>query len=489
MREIINLISSLAIIAFLSACGGGGGGSSTAAPQVESISVTTDNNTVPLGLGINLTVTAHFDNNTTKDVTSESTYLSSDTNVLTHDANGSYASVGVGSSILTAQFLGYEKNTTITVTDAELTALGVTSQVDAFAKGKTTQLTATGTYTDSSTVNLTNSVNWNSDDTSVVTIDSAGVASALQVGSANIVASLSGITSNSKHLTVNVAELDSITITPSTSEIIEAQTTSFTAAGTYSDSTQSDITNSVLWSSNDTSIASIDNSGTATGIAPGSVTITATLDSISGTAILDVSAASLTSISLSLPSNVEEGWTGTLSAIGSYDNNTTKDISTLATWTSSDHSIATVSGNIITGESNGTVQMTASLNAIEASDSINIVPEDWCSHMSMMGGSSSSSIFNNYVQAVSEKYFYLLNGSKSTSTALQVKLIWALDGNEVLFYSQALTDDLTPEQGVGYRFTLGADRYNPIVGYSIEDLNTGDTCALGLYWISNTEYR
>ena len=63
------------------------------------------------------------------------------------------------------------------------------------------------------------------------------------------------------------------------------------AAGTYDDGTVQDITSLVSWSSSNTTLAQISNTGTrgvALGVALGSVTITATAGSLSGTTTLTV---------------------------------------------------------------------------------------------------------------------------------------------------------------------------------------------------------
>ena len=86
------------------------------------------------------------------------------------------------------------------------------------AKGLTEQFTATGTYTDGSTANLTTQVTWVSATTSVATISnttgSQGLASTLATGTTQITAALSGITSPSDTLTVTAAALASIAVAP-----------------------------------------------------------------------------------------------------------------------------------------------------------------------------------------------------------------------------------------------------------------------------------
>jgi parallel beta-helix repeat protein len=84
------------------------------------------------------------------------------------------------------------------------------------------------------------------------------------------------------------ATLVSIAITPSSPSITTGNTQQFTATGTYSNSTTSNITTQVTWKSSNTSVATIAGSGNATTIAAGFTTITATSADISGNTTLTV---------------------------------------------------------------------------------------------------------------------------------------------------------------------------------------------------------
>lgn len=73
--------------------------------------------------------------------------------------------------------------------------------------GGASQLTAVGTYSDTTTFDITQSVTWTSSNSNVVSMSNAGLASALIVGSANITASLNGVSSNAVTLNVPTAPL------------------------------------------------------------------------------------------------------------------------------------------------------------------------------------------------------------------------------------------------------------------------------------------
>ncbi len=82
--------------------------------------------------------------------------------------------------------------------------------------------------------------------------------------------------------------LVSIAITSSFPSLALGSGEQFTAIGTYSDSSTQNITSSVTWSSSNTNIATIGTSGIATGVAKGSVMITAISGAVGGSATLIV---------------------------------------------------------------------------------------------------------------------------------------------------------------------------------------------------------
>ncbi|MDX7901633.1 Ig-like domain-containing protein, partial [Aeromonas media] len=70
------------------------------------------------------------------------------------------------------------------------------------AKGQTQQLTATATYSDNTTANVTGSVAWLSDDAATATITATGLLTGVEQGIAEVTASLDGITGNTIQVTV-----------------------------------------------------------------------------------------------------------------------------------------------------------------------------------------------------------------------------------------------------------------------------------------------
>jgi hypothetical protein len=121
---------------------------------------------------------------------------------------GLVSGVSDGTSTITATLGAIQGFTTITT--PSLVSIAVTPAFPAIAGTNTQQFTATGTYSDSSTQNLTNSVTWASSVTGVATIASSGLAGGVTPGTTTISATLSGIVGNML-LTVNAAASPTIT--------------------------------------------------------------------------------------------------------------------------------------------------------------------------------------------------------------------------------------------------------------------------------------
>jgi len=172
----------------------------------------------------------------------------------------------------------------------------------------------------------------------------------------------------------------SITVTPANASLQASATQQFTATGVFSDSSTEDMTKSVSWASSDASKATIQNSGLATGVAPGSVTITAASAGKTGTATLKISApATLASVDISpLNPTIAANGTQQFFANATYSDNTMRDVTQNATWTSSNASVATVQSagqlnpGLATGAGAGTAAIIVSFNGQSGSTSLTV---------------------------------------------------------------------------------------------------------------------
>lgn len=223
-------------------------------------------------------------------------------------STGIATGVSAGSATISATLGKVSGNTKLTVTSAAtLKSIAVTPLSPSVAATATQQFTATGTYSDNSTADLTSQVTWNSVPTAVATISSAGLATGVAVGTSNITATLGAVVSPVNVLTVTAAgvTLGSITVNPATATIPVGGTADFTATGHYSDGSNA-VLAAATWSSGTPATATITGTSftnvavppvtTSVGVALGqvssgtAVSIKATSGTVFGTASLTVAA-------------------------------------------------------------------------------------------------------------------------------------------------------------------------------------------------------
>jgi hypothetical protein len=159
-----------------------------------------------------------------------------------------------------------------------LLSIVVTPNAPSVPLGLTQQLTATGTFSDTSTANLTSSVNWTSGTPATATVGAnSGLADTLAAGFTMITAT-SGSVSASTTLTVTPAILESIAITPNPALTDIGIASQLTATGTYSDGSTENVTSAANWVSSVPSVATVGpTTGLVTGVSLGSTMISATI--------------------------------------------------------------------------------------------------------------------------------------------------------------------------------------------------------------------
>ena len=260
------------------------------AATLSSIVVTPFTATVPMGLTQRFVATGAYSDGTSVDISNLVTWSSGTIAVATVVSPGIATGRSVGTATITATLSGKSGSATLTVTAATLSSIAVTPATATTPMGLTQTFVATGTYSDGTSVNISNLVTWSSGNIAVATVVSPGIATGLSVGTATITATLDA-KSGSATLTVTAATLSSIAVTPLTASVVIGNTKTFVATGTYSDGTSVNISNLVTWSSGSIAVATVVSPGVATGVSVGTATITATLSGKSGSATLTVTAA------------------------------------------------------------------------------------------------------------------------------------------------------------------------------------------------------
>jgi hypothetical protein len=250
------------------------------------------------------------------------------------------------------------------------------------APAATQQFVVVGTYNFGNPQDITKQVSWSSSDTTVVTIDKNGDATAMGSGRAFVTAQIqdpaSGKTLQVSTVFTVIPQLTSITISPASATIAHGTTQQFIAAGNYNDKNMLDITSQVTWTSSQpaaTISASPGTQGLATGVTAGPTTIGASLGTLSATpATLTVTNANLVSLAVSLSSStVPLASSQQLSAVGTFDDGTKQNINRSITWATSDSGVAGVSaaGNI-QGTGLGSATITATSDSLQAKAAITV---------------------------------------------------------------------------------------------------------------------
>jgi hypothetical protein len=346
---------------------------------IQSIAVSPANANIPIGIAQQYTAIGTFSDSSTQDITGVVRWQSSATGVASITVSGLATALNMGSTTISAAFGGVNGSAPLTVNIANLASLSITPSNPTIAQNTTAQFKATGTFNDGSTRNLTNQVTWTSSDTTVATIGANSGIAAGQTRSVNgtaIIAATIGQISASTNLTVSNATVTSITVAPSGRTIPVGGQAGFQATGLFSDSSSQDITSISKWMSSDPTVAKVGSGGgsvlTATGVAPGLVSITAAFSGITGSATLTVSSATLDSLNLT-PQNAILAPASTLgyTAVGTFSDGSQHSINGNSNWSSSDPTVATVSGSgTATGQSAGAVTITAQSGTISGTASL-----------------------------------------------------------------------------------------------------------------------
>src|SRR5262249_17519658 len=137
---------------------------------------------------------------------------------------------------------------------------------------------------------------WSSSNTAVATVSGQGVLSAVAVGTTTITATSEG-KSGTAAVTISSLAVGSVTVQPQGPSVVLGANLQLSA--TVRDASGNILTDRVVtWSSGNTALASVSATGIVTGVAPGSVTITATSEGKSGTTSVTVTQLAVASVTV-----------------------------------------------------------------------------------------------------------------------------------------------------------------------------------------------
>ena len=256
--------------------------------------------------------------------------------------------------------------------DAALTRITIEPSNLTLAKGTTGKLTAVGHYSDDQVLDLSNSVTWRAADTAVE-VSNSGIVTALLPGTAEVTASLGGITSSSR-VNVTEATLDSLRFEPATVTLAAGTGRTFVVRGLFSDDTSQDLTSEVTFATEDPSVAEIAlPTGSVLGKASGETEITASYRGQIARASIVVTPAVLVQIDVTPASvSLPKGTSQQLTATGIFSDKTTQDLTASATWDSLDPSVASASSGWVGAIQTGTTTISATFGEITGTATVEV---------------------------------------------------------------------------------------------------------------------
>ncbi|MEO9473999.1 MAG: Ig-like domain-containing protein [Cyclobacteriaceae bacterium] len=302
-------------------------------------------------------------------------WSSSNPEIASVDLNGVVSALALGDVVITATTTdGTDISDEISITidpilAEELTIVGETSMLDGSSQ------TLTATFDPENTTNQ--SVTWESDDTSIASIDpSSGLVTALAVGQATITASSTDGSDvfGTMEITVNPLLAEEIFVSGVT--VMDLNSAQVTQTLTTSFNPENATNQDVSWSSSDNAIASVSSEGLVTALSEGNVTISATaLDGSATVGSIEIIVTrgflAVSSVSVSGDTEMTDNDVQTMQVTVMPENATNKEVA----WSSENSEILTV--NPTTGEVTATGVGTTSIIATstdgsEISDSFEI---------------------------------------------------------------------------------------------------------------------
>ncbi len=362
---------------------------------VTSLAVTPATATIGFGDQLQYTATATFSDGSTQDVTNSTMWsMLSNTTFANAPFISSTGGLAIGESLganaVMASFNGFTPLTspTLTVDLSNLVSVAILPANPSIADHTQIQFSVMGTFNDGSTRDVSSlATNWMPSDFSVATnfATPQSLFKAVGLGPVTITTSVGSFTPSTT-LTVTNATLQSVALTPANASIEQTTKVNYIATGTFSDGSTQDLTDIMTWTIQDnTGAASVTAKGLVTGLSPGTITVNTNspfvFGSVPGSTPATVTAGTLQSIAVKpATSFIVPGNTIQFSAVGTFSDGSTQDISILVGWSSSGtavsptaSNVATLSSGLATGQGIGDITITAKLGTISGTADLMVV--------------------------------------------------------------------------------------------------------------------
>jgi uncharacterized protein YjdB len=345
---------------------------------IVSVVVSPNGVTMPTGARTVYSATGLFSDSSSQELSGSAVWSSDNASVAPLTAlfeNYGAAAVGTsaGTANISAKFsyagASAAGSSQLTVSSATLQSLSLSPNTASVTPGSGVWLAANATFTDGTTQVLNPLCTWTSSDPSIATVASSGQVTGVSAGMATIKAQ-DGAVSATASVLVQAGSLSSIQVTPQTATVPVGFWTQFLATGNFSNGGALNLTGFANWTSSNSPAATISNGlAHATGVQPGTTTISAVYGNQVGTATLTVTTATLTSITVSPSSaSIAVGSVKPFTAQGKFSDGSTMNLTSQVTWSSSTPSVATIAADGgARALSSGTTTISASVGGVAGS--------------------------------------------------------------------------------------------------------------------------
>lgn len=349
--------------------------------RLVAIAVTPGMASVPLNGVVQLSAQARFSDGSEVDVTRAATWTSSAPTFVVNAA-GLAVAKSSGSASVTAALDGQQGSAMLTATEATVRQLAFMPGSLTLGVRASAAFHLVATFSDGSTSDVTSQATFASSNGAVAAVSSTGVrgvVAGLSAGTADITARFQSVSATAP-VTVTAAAVQSLDLTPRTLTLAGPGAVSIRARATYTDGSQADVTEQALWSSGDAAIAAVSNvagaRGQVRGLGGGVTVIRAELAGVRGQADVTVQAAVVSSLEIAPAMvSVEAGRTTQLRALAWFSDNSTRDVTQQATWTSLTPMVAAVSTRgFVRGLVNGTATVQVTFQGQTATGTVRVEP-------------------------------------------------------------------------------------------------------------------
>ncbi|NQZ00727.1 MAG: Ig-like domain-containing protein, partial [Bdellovibrionales bacterium] len=159
--------------------------------NLASVQLTAAVTTLPISTNQQIVATGICTNSSTVNITAISTWTSDNSAVIDVNSSGQASAIATGSTLIRANAAAIEGTINLTASNETITSLAVTPTPTAMPVNSDKQFVATATYSDNSSLDVTEAATWSSQNGSLVTINNSsekGLATALSAGSTTVTA-------------------------------------------------------------------------------------------------------------------------------------------------------------------------------------------------------------------------------------------------------------------------------------------------------------